>query len=50
MATGSPAYVHADGLGADEQRLGDLAVAAPGRHQGEHLGLARWLLREGAGQ
>src|SRR5215216_7229453 len=33
--------VHAGGLGADEQRLGDLAVAAPGRHQRQHLGLAR---------
>jgi hypothetical protein len=32
--------MHADGLGADEQRLGDLAVAAPGRHQCQHLGLA----------
>jgi len=33
--------VDAGGLGADEQRLGDLAVAAPGRHQGQDLGLAR---------
>jgi hypothetical protein len=29
------------GARTDEQCLGDLAVAAPGRHQGEHLGLAR---------
>src|SRR5215471_13228315 len=32
--------VDAGGLGADEQCLGDLAVAAPGRDQREHLGLA----------
>jgi hypothetical protein len=33
--------VDAGGLGADEQRLGDLAVAAAGRHQREDFGLAR---------
>src|SRR5262249_58656645 len=32
--------VDAGGLGADEQRLGDLAVAAPGRDEGERLALA----------
>ena len=32
--------VDAGGLGADEQRLGDLVVAAAGRDQGQHLGLA----------
>jgi hypothetical protein len=31
--------VDAGGLGADEQLLGDLAVAAPGRHQRQDLGL-----------
>ena len=34
-------HVHAGGLGRDEQLGGDLAVAAPGRDQPEHLELPR---------
>src|SRR5215204_3007845 len=33
--------VDAGGLGADEQRLGDLAVAAPGCDEGKYLGFTR---------
>jgi hypothetical protein len=33
--------VHAGGLGGDEQFAGDLAVAAPGRDEPQHLELPR---------
>ena len=41
--------VHAGGLLRDEQRLGDLAVAAPVGEQAEHLVLARGERRQGPG-
>jgi len=42
--------VDAGGFGADEQRLGDLAVAAPGRDQREHLALAPGQAQLGGGR